>query len=225
MSQTHQSWHTVAKESQCWVTEVPFSLAPQSWSVDQQHGHQQIEMNRLRMHPRCVRWESAFLTGSQVTLTYIRVWAAVFYNIPSSKSQHSLSLNSCWDWPLTSSRGSPFRWTALMFRKFHLLSSQNLPVGITHSVLPHRSPYSRCLGVSSFSNLLCRSLDPEAGWAVSGATQGQLPVTWQRPAGPEMSSKEQNPCSLVSSTRVQGRWFKRLQFGELEKVFQKDESI
>lgn len=60
---------------------------------------------------------------------------------------------------------------------------------------------------------------------MSRATQGQLPVTWQRPVGPETSSKEQNPCSSVSSPRVQGRWFKRLQFGELEKVFQKDESI
>ena len=123
-----------------------------------------------------------------------------------------------------SSRGSPFYWTALTFRKFSLLSSQSLPVEITHSGMPHRSSHRRCLGVSlCYTEALIQRLDGQ--W-------GQLPVIWQRPVGSE-TSKEQTPCSslfnwvlslllILPGTRGAGLRDWGLEgFGELEAVFQR----
>ena len=125
-----------------------------------------------------------------------------------------------------SSQGSPFYWTALTFRKFSLLSSQNLPVKITPSGMPHRSTHSRCLGVSLFcyAKALIQRLDGQ--W-------GQLPVIWQRPAGLRHVLRSKNPCSslfnwvlslllILPETREAGlRKWGLEGFGELEAVFQR----
>ena len=68
------------------------SLAPESWSVDQQYGHPHIEMNTPDMSD-----QNLYFNRTQVTLTHISMWAAALYTFPCGSCQPNLSLNSCWD--------------------------------------------------------------------------------------------------------------------------------
>lgn len=196
-----------------------YSLAPQSWSVD--HGHHQIEVHSLRMHPRCVKSESAFkqdprrlwhtwkLDKSCSTISQLVIWQPWLEQLPGFLSRQPLLLDS------------------LTFRKCSLLSSQNLSVDFTYSRSPeeisffcHMKAHLVDAWKCHYLPLLHRSLDSEAGWVVRRASPSQVPVTWQRPAGPETLWKD--PCSSVSSFTLlesEGNWSAWLQLEGVQRTW------